>query len=144
MLRILIALAAASILASPTTAQGNGCPNLRGVQKPASVDSIGVQICDGGVNGMFGAGRTTVSSTGCPLVVIVTPAHEEIAPGNGTYVKLLGTEKVVRLHFRCVTHYFLFFSIGSTCEYVREDTAGAVNHYGTFPCPVLATPEGGR
>ena len=144
MLRILIPLVLASVLASPVRAQNEQCPNLRGVQKPVSVESIGVQICDGGLNGVFGNGRTQLNNTGCPLIVIVTPAHEEIAPGNGTYVRLLGTEKVVRLQFQCVAHYFLFFPLDSTCEFLREDTAGSVNHYGTFPCSSLGVAEGGR
>ena len=136
MSRILFHVALASVLSLGARAQ-NDCPNLRGVQKPARVDLAGAQICSAGLDGAFGANRTALRTNDCPLIVIVTPAHEEIGTGTGTFVRLLSTEKVVRLHFECESSWFLFIRLGSSCRFVREDTAGSVNHYGTYPCPDL-------
>ncbi len=125
----LVAVAALSLAA---TAQDN-CPKERAVGVPREIEFGPAVACPGLSYSM--PGLTITTTTGCPLYVLITPAHEVAQKSlDRTRVQVAGFDPVQIFFFTCHTRYLLFVPLSSFCAFDRASTAGTVMHLTTVGC----------
>jgi hypothetical protein len=123
---------AAAWLALAGVAQSD-CPNQMAVAVPQNI-TYGASVTCAGLSWSVG-GVSISSGTGCPLFVMITPAHETAAPSSKeTKVKLVGMDPVRVFFFTCRSSYLIFIPLSSRCEFEREATAGSVMRLVTVGC----------
>lgn len=116
----------------PLAAQDN-CPREKAVPVGGSIQ-FGPSVSCSGLSWSAG-GLSLSTASGCPLFVVITPAHETAAPTDKlTKVKVAGTDPIKVFIFVCRTRYLIFIPIGSTCEFASESNAGSVMRLVTVGC----------
>jgi hypothetical protein len=124
-------------LGSLGRAQGD-CPREK-TQSVAQDIAYGPSVNCGGLSYSLG-GVTLSTTTGCPLFVLITPAHETaVATTALTQVKHVGTDAVRIFFFSCRTSYLLFIPISSTCVFDNAANAGTVLRLTTVSCDSAAS-----
>lgn len=118
------------------------CPHRIAVPVNARVEPLLLRECGSGIT--VNTGGTTMSTTQCPLIVIVTPAHaqSQASENSNTFTEPAGQLAVKRLHYACETGYLLWILpiLGSSCVFKGEVNAGAVTHYVQQPCVAIVVP----
>lgn len=131
----LLAAMAASFAAMAAPAQ-TGCPKEKTSTVPQSV-AYGASVSCSGLTYSI-PGLTITTTTGCPLFVTVTPAHEVAVPSESrTQVQVHRLEAGKILFFQCRTSYLIFIPISSTCAFDRDVNFGAYPRMTTVPCADL-------
>lgn len=120
------------------------CPDQIAVQVRVEVTTHLARTCGTGLSFTHGGVQIGTSANQCPAFALIRPEHAESkpSPNSGTYTRIQTQLPVKRLNFTCVDHWLLGFipiGVGSSCELVSESTAGAVNHFVQFNCPVQPT-----
>ncbi len=128
-----VAAFAAFVFAAAGRAQEN-CPMEATRRVPMSVLHGPKQLC-GGLDWNVGGVQVTSVTDGCPLYVIVTPAHDVAEPSTRrTQVMPVSTVPVTKVTFRCQGEYFLFLRVGTACVFDAQLNVGAVHLMVTRPC----------
>jgi hypothetical protein len=130
--KLLMVCAAALFLGSIGHAQGD-CPREKAQSVPRDI-TYGPSVSCGGLSYSLG-GLSLSTTTGCPLFVLITPAHEIAVPTSAmTKVEHVGNDAVRIFFFSCRTSYLLFIPISSTCVFDNAANAGTVMRLVTVSC----------
>jgi len=134
MIRLIFAIV---LLIASVSAQG--CPDTSTHTVPTDITTGPMINCDSTQIVIDGV-RIGGSTTGCPTVIVVTPAHLEprILPGCGTRAVPDGTVEITTLFFECQTTHIWFVRISSECVRVGHQATGRIATYTTIPCTTVA------
>lgn len=138
------AIGAFVFLASLLSAQAAGpghCTGMMPLMVPTAVNSIGQQTCSVGFIGAIGDIGVKVQSAGCPMMLVITPAHADVQWQQGalTDAQVTGQVPNFLVTFKCVSHYLLVIWLYDTCEVDDIRTAGNVDNYGLVQCVPIAS-----
>ena len=128
-------MTAAALVFGLQLAAQSSCPKEFAENQPGRIEDGASQNC-GSVTYSFGGVTVTTTNGGCPLFALITPPHQKAARTNmETMVQVTGTVPVTMHYFVCVTRYWLFIPIGTSCQFDRMVVAYSLDRLTTIPCP---------
>jgi len=111
------------------------CPHTRATNIPATFETGPAVACDAGVHIELGGVTVTTPQRSCPLMVVITPTHQEIEKAaTATHVEPAGNAQELIAFFRCTPHYIIFVRISDTCDFEHTQVIGAVQLLRTVEC----------
>ncbi|MGE3173760.1 MAG: hypothetical protein AB7O97_14135 [Planctomycetota bacterium] len=116
------------------------CPYQMAQRQPASWEGGPSITCDSGVQMQIASIQVTTGAVpggmSCPLFAIITPDHDRVAvSASPTRVEPVGSAQQIVAFFNCRRSYFLFFSLGTTCELAETKVIAQLPLYRTVSCP---------
>jgi hypothetical protein len=112
------------------------CPYERVKTVPPSFTTGPGVECDSGVDVTVVGIQLKSRAKVCPLFIVITPTHDVAEPSSTpTRVVQYGELPEYTAFFKCVTSYFLFFAVGSDCEYAGLEVTGYLPRLRTEVCP---------
>lgn len=126
------ALLAATTLLAAANAQ---CPHLEAKRVPANWQMGPAVGCSGGINLNVGGVQVKTGNNVCPLFVVITPTHD-VAKRTTDETRVESVRQVAEqiAFFSCVTDWFLFIPIDSSCVLDRIANLGTLDQLRTLPC----------
>lgn len=112
-----------------------GCPRERAEHVPLQVTMQAAVECESGVNMDVGGLQLRSGTKSCPLVVVITPAHDRPEPAaQETRTEQYGSVHEFACFFDCKPHHFLFFVTSYSCEMSDRMELGVRPLLRTVPC----------
>lgn len=128
----LMAATAAFSFASTLLAQG--CPRTQAQEVPLNVQYGAPQNC-GSVSYTFGGVNVSSGATGCPLFVLIVPAHQVAVPSDRkTKAEVVGQVPVTIHYFTCAQDWLVIIPWGSTCTFRSMNTIYNEDRLRTVDC----------
>ena len=137
---VMHASAALAALSATLPAQ-DSCPRTMVQNVAQRVDFYGAVEC-GAVSLTIGGATFSGPSQGCPLLAVLTPAHQLEVPQTNAARTQVVVHSQVAAHvytYRCVREWFLFLPWDSSCGLVDDKVGAALALMSTAPCaPIQA------
>lgn len=128
-----LAAALAATLATSLAAQVP-CPMQTTQHVPESISNGPTQDCSGLDIEVIEVG-VRLDGNECPTWMVHTPPHDIAVPSaHQTYVEVLHTLPITMTTFQCMTRWFLFIPIGTSCAASKPTNVGYVYSMLARPC----------